>query len=213
MTPAVPITIAGSKLAVPRHVCAFFNSADEEYRVLLPFIKEGFERGDKAVHVVNPEQRADHLSRLAAAGIDAAAAQANEQFEIRDSVETYLRDGRFDPDRMLEAFEILASDRAAQGFPLSRIVCRMDWAVESGPHVEQLVEFESRVNEVWCRHDDAVVCTYHLPKFGADTVIDILRTHPMVIIGGILQQNPFFIPPEHFLPELRERRARRVARF
>ncbi len=30
------IPIAGSQLAVPRHVCAFFNSADEEYRVLLP---------------------------------------------------------------------------------------------------------------------------------------------------------------------------------
>jgi hypothetical protein len=27
-------------------------------------------------------------------------------------------------------------------------------------------------------------------------VIDIMRTHPMVIIGGILQQNPFFVPPD-----------------
>ena len=35
--------------------------------------------------------------------------------------------------------------------------------------------------------------------------MDILRTHPMVIIGGILQQNPFFVPPDEFLRELRER--------
>lgn len=213
MTPAVPITIAGSQLAVPRHVCAFFNSADEEYRVLLPFIKEGFERGDRAVHVLNPERRAEHLERLSAVGIDVHAAQANEQFEIWNNAETYLREGEFDPDRMIEAFEALAGGRAAQGFALSRIVCHMDWAVDNGSHVEQLVEFESRVNDVWRRHDDAVVCTYHLSKFGADTVIDILRTHPMVIIGGILQHNPFFIPPEQFLPELRERRARRPVVF
>jgi hypothetical protein len=211
MATADPITIAGSQLAVPRHVCAFFNSTDEEYRVLLPFIQEGFERGDKAVHVLNPERHANHLSRLSAAGIDVAAAAANEQLEIRDNAATYLRQGRFDPDRMLELFEALASCRATQGWPSSRIVCHMDWAVDSGSHVEQLVEFESRVNDVWCRHDDAVVCTYHLSKFGADTVIDILRTHPLVIIGGILQHNPFFIPPEQFLPELRERRARRPA--
>ena len=38
-------------------------------------------------------------------------------------------------------------------------------------------------------------------------MIDIMRTHPMIIIGGILQQNPFFVPPEEFLRELRERRA------
>ena len=35
-----PISVAGSQLGEVRHVCAFFNSDDEEYRVLLPFIKE-----------------------------------------------------------------------------------------------------------------------------------------------------------------------------
>jgi hypothetical protein len=43
------------------------------------------------------------------------------------------------------------------------------------------------------------------------TVIDIMRTHPMVIIGPILQQNPFYIPPAEFLRELRGRRALRNA--
>jgi hypothetical protein len=67
------------------------------------------------------------------------------------------------------------------------------------------------VNDVWRRHDDAVICTYHLGKFSGDTVVDIMRTHPMVIIGGILQRNPFFVPPEVFLPELRERRSMRTS--
>src|SRR5579864_6631544 len=74
-TPVAPISLAGSELGITRHVCAFFHSSEEEYRVLLPFIKDGFECGDKAVHVVDPEQHHNHLERLAAAGIDAAAAQ------------------------------------------------------------------------------------------------------------------------------------------
>jgi hypothetical protein len=49
-----PVSLAGSRLDEVRHVCAFFNSDEEEYRVSLPFIKEGFELGDNAVHVVNP---------------------------------------------------------------------------------------------------------------------------------------------------------------
>jgi len=32
-----PISLAGSQLGEVRHVCAFFNSDDEEYRVLLPY--------------------------------------------------------------------------------------------------------------------------------------------------------------------------------
>jgi hypothetical protein len=206
-----PISLAGSELGPTRHVCAFFNSSEEEYRVLLPFIKDGFDRGDKAVHVVNPEQEEDHLRRLNTVGIDADAARRRGQFELRINTEAYLREGRFDQDRMLAAFEQMASGNTPGGFPLSRIVCRMDWAAEDQTHIDDLVEFESRVNHVWQRHDDAVICTYHLGKFSGDTVIDIMRTHPMIIIGGILQQNPFFVPPEEFLKEIRERRSKRKA--
>jgi hypothetical protein len=204
-----PISIAGSHLTETRHVCAFFNNDEEEYRILLPFIKDGIKCGDKAVHVLKLEQHHDHLKRLTAAGIDPEAAQQSGQLELRTNTEVYLPDGRFDQDRMLEVFEELASGNTTGGFPLSRICCRMDWAVEGQSHVDDVIEFESRVNDVWLRHDDAVICTYHLGKFTGDAVIDIMRTHPMVIIGGILQQNPFFVPPDEFLQEFRQRRASR----
>jgi hypothetical protein len=207
--PSAPISLAGSQLAETRHVCAFFNSDEEEYRVLLPFIKDGLQCGDKAVHVLNPEQRQDHLQRLATAGIDSTAAQQRRQLELLTNTEVYLPDGRFDQDRMLGVFEQLASGNAPGGFPLSRICCRMDWAVEDRSHVDDVIEFEARVNDVWRHHDDAVICTYHLGQFGGDAVIDIMRTHPMVIVGGILQHNPFFVPPDEFLQEFRERRASR----
>jgi hypothetical protein len=85
----------------------------------------------------------------------------------------------------------------------------MDWAAQSQSRVDDVIEFESRVNDVWRRHEDAVICTYHLGQFSGDAVIDIMRTHPLVIIGGILHQNPFYIPPDEFLREFRQRRARR----
>ena len=202
-----PIPFAGSQLGNVRHVCAFFNNDDEKYRVLLPFIRDGFACGDKAVHVVNPDQCDDHKHRLTAAGIDLETAKRKGQFELHTNTDAYLRDGHFDQDRMLEAFEQLASGNATGGFPLSRIVCQMDWAGGNRSYTDDLVEFESRVNHVWRQHDDAVICVYDLAKFGGDMVVDMIRTHPMIIIGGILYQNPFFVPPEEFLPELRARRA------
>jgi enamine deaminase RidA (YjgF/YER057c/UK114 family) len=204
-----PISLAGSRLCETRHVCALFNNDEEEYRVLLPFIENGLKAGDKAVHILNPTQREDHLRRLRKAGIDPSAAQESGQLELRVNTEVYLPDGRFDQDRMLQVFEQLASGNAPGGFPLSRICCRMDWAVEDRSYVDDVIEFESRINEVWRHHNDAVICTYHLGQFGADVVIDIMRTHPLVIVGGILQQNPFFVPPDVFLAEFRQRRARR----
>jgi hypothetical protein len=200
------MSLAGSPLGDTRHVCAFFHSEEEEYRVLLPFIKEGFDAGHKAVHVINPQQRNDHVARLASEGIDAAAFEAAGQLDVRSNVDTYLPHGRFDADRMVTVFEQLASRNGSGPFPLSRIVCRMDWASGGRPFVDDVIAFESRVNDVWRRHDDVVICTYHLGQFGGDAVIDIMRTHPLVIIGGTLQRNPFFVPPETFLPEFRARR-------
>lgn len=209
--PPHSISLAGSQLGEVRHVCAFFASDDEEYRVLLPFIKEGLSCGDKAVHVINPDAQRQHLQRMAEAGIDSATPQQKGQLQIRINTEVYLRDGHFDQERMLAAFEQMAtSARSAEGFPMSRIVCRMDWASGNHSRIQDVIEFESRVNEVWRRHDDAVICTYHLGQLSGDAVIDIMRTHPMVIIGGHLQQNPFFTPPEEFLPEFRGRRSRRT---
>jgi hypothetical protein len=194
-----------------RHVCAFFANDDEEYRVLLPFIREGLSRGDKTVNVVNPEAREDHLQRLTQAGIDSAAPLESGQLQLRINTEVYLRDGRFDQDRMLAAFEEMAnSARTVEGYPMSRIVCRMDWASGDQSRIDDVIEFESRVNEVWRRYNDAVICTYHLGQLSGDAVIDIMRTHPMVIIGGHLQQNPFFTPPEEFLRDFRRRRSGRT---
>jgi hypothetical protein len=209
---APPIPFAGSQLNEVRHVCAFFKSNDEKYRVLLPFIKDGFQRGEKAIHVISPDQQRDHLQRLASVGIDPAVAQQSGQLDLRISTEAYLRDGRFDQDRMLEVFEQLASGTVREGFKRSRIVCYMEWAGDDRTHVDNLVEFESRVNDVWSRCNDAVICVYDLAKFGGDTVVDIIRTHPVIIVGGILRQNPFFVPPGQFRRELRDRRTRQTAR-
>ena len=202
----VPISLAGSQIGEFRHVCAFFSGPEEEYRLLLPFIREGLQCGDKAIHVVNPHEQDEHLARLDSAGIDHNSAVRSGQLDVLINTEAYLREGKFDQDLMLETFEQLASGNATEGYPRSRIMCRMDWAGGDAAQLEDVIQFESRINDVWNRHDDVVICSYNLTKFGGDTLIDILRTHPMVIVGGTLHQNPFYMPPALFLEERRERR-------
>lgn len=49
-------------------------------------------------------------------------------------------------------------------------------------------------------------------QFRGEAIIVVLRTYPLAIVGGVLQQNPFFVPPEEFLREVRAGRAERVSR-
>lgn len=96
---------------------------------------------------------------------------------------------------------------AGRRLGLTRFWANMEWSLEDFPGVDGIVEYESRLNEVTSRFDDVVVCTYDLNRFSATVVMDILRTHPQVIVGGILQENPFYVPPQEFLQELRARDA------
>jgi len=75
------------------------------------------------------------------------------------------------------------------------------------PGVRGFMEYESRLNDLLADHEDPVCCIYFVSKFSASLILDALRVHPAVIIGGILQENPFYVPPDQFLCELRERGA------
>jgi hypothetical protein len=133
MSHAKQVRLAGSVLDRSRHVCAFFHRKEEEYQVLLPFIKEGFDQGDRAFHMVDSRHRAEHLRRLQEAGIPVAEAERKGQLEVRRWEDAQLRDGRFDQNRMLALLEEVLAEGKAQGFPLTRLMANMEWALEDRP--------------------------------------------------------------------------------
>jgi len=151
------IWLAGSRLQSSRHVCAFFRTSDERYRVLLPFIKEGIDRHERAFHIVDPALRQDHLHRLQAVGIDTAAAETGHQLEVRVWEDAYLRGGHFDQDAMLALIQEVLEAGTAQGFPMTRLVAQMEWALEDRPGVNDLVEYETRLNYILPRYGDPVI--------------------------------------------------------
>jgi hypothetical protein len=190
-----------------RHICAFFNGMDEHYRVLQPFIKDGFDGGDKAFHLVDPERRDDHLRRLADAGIDVEEAVASGQLEVHPWEDGPLHGDRFDKDTWLASFEEVLQAGPGSGYARTRFLGQMEWALADMAGIDDLMELETRINHVVPKYDHAVICAYDLTKFGASMVMYALRTHPAVIIGGLLQENPFYMDPDHLLAELREQRS------
>lgn len=202
-----PVSLAGCPLGEARHICAFFHNADEEYRTLLPFIRAGFECGDRAFHVIDPKQRDQHLRRLELAGINLSAAPS-EQFKLLDWHDTYFQHGHFEQHSMIALLEEQLKDGARRGFRVSRSIGHMEWVLEGRPGVEDLLEYETRLNYMLPKYHDPIICVYDLSRFNGAIVADALRTHPTVLIGGILHENPFFVPPDEFLRELRGRKER-----
>jgi hypothetical protein len=151
------IHLAGKTLGRYRHVCAFFHSRDEEYKVLLPFIKEGFAQDQKGFHIVDHALHGDHLARLQESGIEVEKLQAKGQLQLRRWEEAYLREGHFDQNAMLTLIEEVLKSGKAEGYPLTRLVANMEWALEDRPGVDDIVEYETRLNFILPKYDDAVI--------------------------------------------------------
>lgn len=196
-----PIHFAGSELGRYRHVCAFFSSPTEEYETLLPFVSDGLGRGERAFHVLPTKYRDEHLEQLRKAGIDVAEVRRTRQLEVATPQETYLRRGRFNKEDMLGCIQEGLKAGTALGFPLTRLIAHAETALEDWSSINDWVEYEARLNDVLPSYDDPVICTYDANLLNAPLAIDILRTHPLAVIGGVLHENPFFVRPEEFLRE------------
>src|SRR6266404_1435054 len=128
------VQFAGGNLAGQRHICAFFNSIDEEHRVLRSFIKDGLERGEKAFHIVDPELREEHLKLLAEAGINVQETMDTGQLEVRRWQDAYLRGDHFDQNAMLALIEEVLQSADTAGYPLTRLVAHMESIPRMAPN-------------------------------------------------------------------------------
>jgi len=198
--------LCGALLGTRPHVCAFFRDTEEEDRALVPFMKEGLAAGEKIVATIDPVQREESIDRFVTAGLDFPAAGARGRFDLHGWSETHLGGGAFDPERTLGFFSEISQRASSEGFPLTRFITHMEWALEGGVLLTDLLEYEAKANKVWMSPTgpiNPVICAYDLRRFSAEIIVDVMRTHPMTLIDGLVYENPFFVPPEEFAQELR----------
>ncbi len=204
-------SLAGRPVGDYYHVCAFFDSRDDEYAVLGPFFKEGLDRGEKSVHIVDPALLSDHLTRLEAAGIETERCRQCGQLDVLSWDDAYLSGGTFAQERMLGAINAVIAAGVEGGYPKMRIMGNMGWTLKGNPGTEEVLEFEARVNEVLTESRQLAVCVYDSSRISGAMMMDILRSHPLTLIGNVLHQNPFYVPPAQLLLELRARNQKQAA--
>jgi len=200
-----PIHFAGVNLGRHRHVCAFFENQDQEDKVIIPFLKEGIDRGERVFCISATERRTHVLQKLQQAGTDVATAEKRGQLQIEQWVSTVLGTESFDTEAMAARIESILNEGRKQGFSRTRLVGRMEWVREYNMGISELVRYENKLNSVLKNVDDPVICSYDLSEFNAGALVDVLRIHPITILGDVVAKNPFFDTPEAVLEELSRR--------
>jgi hypothetical protein len=181
------------------HLCLVYETPEEQFSAIAPFVRFGLERGERNLYVADENAASRVLESLRLRGIDVDAAIGVGALTTATTREAYLRGGRFDPDGMIHFLGEAVDSAKAAGFSALRITGEMTWALGGAPGVERLMEYEAKLNRFFPENDSLAICQYNRKRFPSKLVKDVIHTHPLVIFGGLVCRNSNYIPPDEFL--------------
>jgi hypothetical protein len=189
--------VAGIRLTSGDHICAFHFGATERDQLVRMYLRAGLLAGDKCIGIVDGGDPEALRGSLWASVVNGARDDA--QLDVVRTDDTYLPTGRFSKDEMLAFLDQTATAAVGDGqFSLLRLVGEACWVLRHPAFTGELFDYESEVNEISGRHPQVLMCLYDLERFGADMLIDILRTHPKLLLGGLLIDNPNYLTPAQY---------------
>ncbi len=183
------------------HFCALYESEEEHQTLLTAYLREGLRRHEKVVYIVDAHTPAGIVDYLLHEGIPVAESLASEQLSIHGPESTYLKPGHFSPEAMIELLTKETARALAEGYTALRVTGEMSWALKGQRGSERLTEYESKVNEVFSKSQCIGLCQYDRRLFPHRTLMEVLMTHPGVILGTEVYDNPYYLPPAAFLSQ------------
>jgi MEDS: MEthanogen/methylotroph, DcmR Sensory domain len=192
MADSIALGVNGLSIAPGTHICAFFRGIPERDQVMVPFLMEGLRAGDKCLCIID-----DGVDDLRGAlGPDADAAQ----LAIQSSRQTYLRHGTFSTQEMLDFWDdSVGAALGTGGFPFVRSAGETTWTLKELPSLYDFLTYEAELNRFLPRYPQVIMCLYDLDHFGGQILVDILKTHPKVLMGGTVLENLHYLEPDEFL--------------
>jgi PAS domain S-box-containing protein len=192
------------------HLCHLYASEDEHRAVLTPFLQHGLERGERVLYVADFHTPSEILKYLRDAGLDVGAYQARDQLRLLTPAEAYVRDGTFDPLRMIALLEQETDQARRDGYTALRVTGEMTWALRGLPGSDRLIEYEIALDRFFATHAALAICQYDRRRFSPDMLLRVIEVHPIVIVGAEVCDNFYFVPPDDFgRPDRAERQLKR----
>src|SRR3984893_17469614 len=119
-------------LDLHEHLCAIYDTQEEQFAAALPYLRTGLERGEKCLYDVGENSAAPVLDALRKGGTDVDRYLRSGALTISHKRETYLQQGYFDPDWMIGFLTQATAEAGAAKFSGVRtILGEMTWVLRA----------------------------------------------------------------------------------
>ncbi|HET8917384.1 MAG TPA: MEDS domain-containing protein, partial [Candidatus Binatia bacterium] len=132
-------------------------------------------------------------------GIDVDRATASKALVLATKEQAYLEHGSFHPDWMFTFWKEATQLAMSEGFSALRATGETEWVLRGGRGLERWMEYESRLTHTLSENNCSALCQYNRRLFPPELILDVIRTHPMVVYGSTVCRNLYYVPPDEFL--------------
>ncbi len=181
------------------HLCLIFDTHEEQFAAVVPFIRSGLEHGERCLYVVDETGIGEVIERLRHGGVEVHEALKSGALELVTSRDAYLSGDCFDPDRMIALLHDKTEGALRRGFMALRVTGEMTWALKDAPGCDRLIEYEAKLNSFFSRNRALALCQYRRGGFPVETIRKVIATHPLVVYRGVVCRNFYYVPPEEVL--------------
>lgn len=183
-----------SEVGIGEHLCLVFESDAERLAAVIPFLQQGLARNECCLCLVDADTAAPLSAALSAAGVDVPREQQRGALAFVTERD-YLRDGRFEPQSLLDTLQRTLAEALEAGFSGWRATGDMVWELGPISPYERLLEYESALDEVFPGRRMIGLCQYDRRRVPPAVLRQALRTHRHVVLDGTICSNPYYVPP------------------
>ncbi len=186
------------------HMCLIYSGEEERVRTIAQYIQSGLAAGERVAYFsdANPADESDE--QFVRQELQLPTPEAGGQFSVSKATDTYCPSGKFVPEEMFETLRQFHDQAHADGYSACRVSGEMSWALRGMPGCERLMEYESKLNDVFVNHPVTAICQYDATHFDAGTLMECLKVHPFVIVNGQILRNRYYLNPAEYLRTVRK---------
>ncbi|MBA3537242.1 MAG: MEDS domain-containing protein, partial [Tatlockia sp.] len=181
------------------HICPIYNNINEQLAQRVQFVTQGLENGNRCIYVAADSEVEKTISAFADAGIDIKDGQTREALKILSKKDAYLKSGQIDAELFMDFLSKAETQALKDGFQGLWLIAEMSWVLGENIDSLHLIKLEALLNDFLINKRCVVLCQYTQDIFDLSLIHDVLLTHPLTIIDGLISPNPYFQPPDLLL--------------
>lgn len=199
------LSVEGKSERIPpgSHICQLYSKVTEIPGVTARLMRVGLSLSEKCLFAASPVQVKELREELRKLQVDVDALIASGQLVLLEEREVFLADHgkRFDPYFLLSSHQTFISQALREGWQAARISIDMTWLVKDIATPEQILKYEAASDAVFTFQNAPIIALMHYDhsKLVPSLVVEMLKLHPISVVGKYIKRNPFYLNSEQYM--------------